>query len=69
MALEVTIDVGACMGSHECSFWAPGVFDNADDGKAFVVDPNAQPEEKVLEAARHCPNFAISVVKDGVRLV
>ena len=68
MGLEVRIDEGACMGSHECSFWAPGVFDNRDDGKAFVVDVDAQPEDKVIEAARRCPNFAIAVFKDGTQV-
>ncbi|MDQ1448653.1 MAG: 4Fe-4S single cluster domain, partial [Actinomycetota bacterium] len=27
MALDISIDRDACMGSGNCSFWAPGVFD------------------------------------------
>ena len=27
MALDIKIDRDACMGSGNCSFWAPGVFD------------------------------------------
>ena len=42
MALEIQIDRDACMGSGNCSFWAPGVFDLDDDGIAIVLDPNAQ---------------------------
>jgi ferredoxin len=69
MGLEVSVDSGSCMGAGECSFHAPGVFDHDADGIAFVVDINAAPEEKVVQAARCCPNFAITVVKDGDKLV
>lgn len=68
MTIEVRIDEGACMGSHECSFWAPGVFDNREDGKAFVVDTTAQPRDKIVDAARRCPNFAIAVFEDGTQI-
>ena len=27
MTLQISIDRDACMGSGNCSFWAPGVFD------------------------------------------
>jgi len=57
------------MGSGNCSFWAPGVFDLDDDGIAIVVDPNAQPEDKVILAAQGCPTQAISVTRDGTKLV
>jgi ferredoxin len=69
VGLEIRVDEGACMGARECSFWAPGVFENRADGTAFVVDPDAAPEEKVIEAAQHCPNFAIAVFKDGKQIV
>ncbi|MEZ5169999.1 MAG: ferredoxin [Acidimicrobiia bacterium] len=70
MALEVTIDEAACMSARECSFYAPGVFSNDEDnnGIAYVTDVNGEPEDKILEAARRCPNFAISVVKDGEKI-
>ena len=36
------VDRDACMGSGNCVFWAPGVFDLDDDGIAVVVgDPRA----------------------------
>ena len=38
MALDITIDRELCMGSGNCSFWAPGVFDLDDDGIAVVLD-------------------------------
>ena len=69
MALEITIDRELCMGSGNCSFWAPGVFDLDDDGIAIVVDPTAQPDDKIVLAAQGCPTQAIAIVDDGTKLV
>jgi ferredoxin len=68
VTIEIRIDEGACMGSHECSFWAPGVFDNREDGTAFVVDADGAPVSKVVEAAKRCPNFAIQVYEGGEQI-
>jgi ferredoxin len=68
VALEITIDRDVCMGSGNCSFWAPGVFDLDDDGIAVVVDPGAAPLEKVVLAAQGCPTQAIAVVENGQKL-
>jgi ferredoxin len=65
VALEISIDREACMGSGNCSFWAPGVFDLDDEGVAVVVDITAAPEEKVLLAAQGCPTQAIHLTRDG----
>ncbi len=69
MSLEITIDRDACMGSGNCSFWAPGVFDLDDTGVAVVVDKDACPEDKILLAGEGCPTHAISIVRDGMKLV
>ena len=69
VALEIWIDRDVCMGSGNCSFWAPGVFDLDDDGIAVIVDPNAQPDDKVILAAQGCPTQAISIVQDGQKIV
>jgi ferredoxin len=69
MGIEIAIDRELCMGSGNCSFWAPGVFDLDDDGIAVVLDPTAQPEDKVVLAAQGCPTQAISVLRDGEKLV
>jgi ferredoxin len=69
VALEIEIDRSACMGSGNCGFWAPGVFDLDDDGIAIVLDPEAAPEEKVVLAAQGCPTQAIKVTRDGERVV
>jgi ferredoxin len=65
MALEISIDRDKCMGSGNCIFWAPGVFDLDDDGIAIVLDTGAQPEEKILLAVSGCPTQAISATRDG----
>jgi ferredoxin len=69
VALEIAVNRELCMGSGNCSFWAPGVFDLDEDGIAIVLDPEAAPEEKVILAAQGCPTQAISVTKDGAKLV
>jgi ferredoxin len=64
MALEVEIDREVCMGSGNCIYEAPGVFDLDDDGVAFVVNPVGSPEDKVIAAERKCPTHAITVRRD-----
>jgi ferredoxin len=69
MGLEIAIDRELCMGSGNCSFWAPAVFDLGDDGIAVVIDPAGEPEDKVILAAQGCPTQAISVTSDGRKVV
>jgi ferredoxin len=69
VALDIRIDREVCMGSGNCSFWAPGVFDLDDDGVAIVVDPEGADEEKILLAGQGCPTQAISIFRDGEKLV
>lgn len=69
MPLSIEINRDVCMGSGNCSFWAPGVFDLDDDGVAVVTDPEGEPEEKIILAAQGCPTQAISVSRDGEKLV
>jgi ferredoxin len=69
MDLEVEIDRDVCMGSGNCIYAAPGVFDLDDDSVAFVLDPTGSPEDKVVAAARNCPTHAITLRRDGETLV
>lgn len=69
MALSIEINREVCMGSGNCSFWAPGVFDLDDDGIAIVTDAAGEPEDKVILAAQGCPTQAIAVVRDGEKIV
>ena len=58
---RVTIDRDACMGSGNCVFWAPGVFDLDEDGVAVVTGDVAGRDEEVRKAAANCPTSAIRV--------
>ncbi|MGZ4795190.1 MAG: ferredoxin [Acidimicrobiia bacterium] len=69
VALSIEINRDVCMGSGNCSFWAPGVFDLDDDGIAIVTDPAGEPEDKIILAAQGCPTQAISVSRDGEKVV
>lgn len=62
--MKVTIDAERCMGSGNCAYWAPTVFDVDDAGVAVVIgDPSAD-EERVRVAAEHCPTAAITVTEN-----
>lgn len=52
------------MGSGNCQFWAPGVFDLDDDGIAVVLDPDAAPVDRIALAVEGCPTKAITIVRD-----
>jgi ferredoxin len=58
---EVEIDREACMGSGNCMFWAPDVFDLDDDGVAVVHGDITGHEEQVRLAATNCPTSAIRI--------
>jgi len=68
MAVEIRIDREKCMGSGNCSFWAPATFDLDDEGIATVVDGEGDSEEKIVLAAQGCPKQAISVWRDGEQI-
>lgn len=57
--LRAVIDRDACMGSGNCVYWAPSVFDLDEDGIAKVVGPVAGNEEQVQLAMGNCPTSAI----------
>ena len=69
MALDIKIDRESCMGSGNCSFWAPGVFDLDDDGIAIVLDPTAADNEKIVLAGQGCPTQAITIFDGDTKLV
>lgn len=69
VALEVTVDEGLCLGAQRCLYLAPTVFELSAAGQAEVVDPASMPEADLIAVARQCPNFAITVRRDGEVLV
>ena len=69
MALEVTVDEGLCLGAQRCAYLAPTVFELNAAGQADVLDPGSVSEADLIAVARQCPNFAITVTRDGEILV
>jgi len=65
MGFQISIDAEACMGTGNCVFQAPGVFEQDEDGISFVVDAEAAPDQRITLAAASCPAGAITVVRDG----
>ena len=63
--LGVEIDRDACMGSGNCVFWAPEVFDLDDEGVAMVRGDVRGHEDQVRLAATNCPTSAIRIA--GIR--
>lgn len=53
-----------CCGNGECREAAPEVFALDSKNKAVVIDAEAAPREKILEAAEACPCSAIVVEDD-----
>jgi ferredoxin len=60
-SIEIEIDREKCMGSGNCSYWAPGVFDLDEDGIAVVIGDPAGHVDRVELAAEHCPTAAITI--------
>ncbi len=61
---QITVDLDKCISAGPCSIAAPLTFLLRDsDGKAIISDPDGDPLESVLEAARSCPILAI-IIKD-----
>jgi ferredoxin len=70
MALDVRVEAARCIGSGSCVNNAPGTFLlDRSIMVAEVVDPEGDAEDDVVRAAEACPTGAISVHRDGVRLI
>jgi ferredoxin len=70
MALEVEVDPGLCIGAQRCVYLAPEIFEMGEDGFAHVrAGSGADLDEKVIQVARQCPNYAILVRRDGEVIV
>ena len=57
----VRVDRDTCIGTGNCVFNAPGVFDQSEEGLAVVVDAEAQSIERIRFAAASCPVGAITI--------
>jgi ferredoxin len=68
--LKVWVDHQACVGNAMCESIAAKTFRLNDDRQSEAVDPPANTEAEILEAAENCPVSAIYVedAETGERL-
>lgn len=57
---EVHVDRDRCMGSGQCTFYAPNTFDLDDLSVAMVIDPEGDDDAAITMAIDVCPTRAIS---------
>jgi ferredoxin len=67
--LKVNVDRDACIGVGNCVAFAPTVFQLDKENKAVVLDASSVDINTLLEAAKSCPENAITIEDDdGVQL-
>lgn len=59
MPYIVSIDQSRCIGAGNCVQIAPRAFQLDEEHIAYLVDPTAENDETMLDAARSCPTNAI----------
>ena len=60
-AYRIEVDQEACVGDQLCCEIAPGTFRIGTDGKTHVVDPEGDPPQYILSAAKSCRLDAITL--------
>jgi ferredoxin len=68
VSLRIEVDREKCMGQGTCEFYAPATFALDDEGISSVVDPDGDPEDKIVLAAQGCPTQAIAVFRGHERI-
>ena len=59
---EIRVDRDLCIGSAQCSSYAPHTFDQDEDAVAVVIDQHRAPEDAIQSAIVGCPSRALSIV-------
>jgi len=67
--MQVRIRRSECCGNAQCAEIAPEVFALDSRRKSTVLDPDAVPPERLIEAAEACPCQAIVVEDDEGNVV
>lgn len=60
MSEHLTVDRDRCMGSGQCTFYAPATFDLDDISVAIVIDDHGDPDNDIQMAIDVCPTRAIA---------
>ncbi len=70
MVMKIVVDLDLCQGHSVCLGECPEVFDvvEQDEGypvvKVLLEEPPEELRDKVMNAARYCPNHVITVEED-----
>ncbi|MDV6271270.1 MULTISPECIES: ferredoxin [Rhodococcus] len=56
---ELTIDRDRCMGSGQCTFYAPATFDLDEMSIAVVIDDHGDDHDNIQQAIDVCPTRSI----------
>ncbi|WP_029432326.1 ferredoxin [Blastococcus sp. URHD0036] len=59
--LDIRVDRDLCMGSGQCTIYAPRTFAQDDATIAYVLNPDGGTEEEVRDAISACPTGALSI--------
>jgi ferredoxin len=62
--MAITIDRAACIGTGNCTFYAPRTFDLDEDDKSILIDPLGDDEAARRMAVENCPASALSFTPD-----
>jgi ferredoxin len=66
--LEIRADLAACRGARACVRRAPATFSLDAQRKVVITRQPGDAEHAILDAARACPNFALTVFRGGEQL-
>lgn len=67
--MQIRILRERCCGNGECAEIAPDVFGVDSRNKAVVLDADAAPSDRLVEAAEACPCQAIEVLDNEGEIV
>jgi ferredoxin len=64
--LDISIDASRCIGAGQCAAFAEGVFDQDENGVAYLQSTQISAErfDDVRLAAQLCPVSAITIIEE-----
>jgi ferredoxin len=61
--MRIEIDRDVCIGTENCSRYAPGTFDVDDEGKVVQIGTDVDGDDAIRTAVESCPTGALSIVE------
>ena len=66
---KIEIDRDLCIGAGPCVTFAGDTFQLDETGKAYVLNPNGNTVEEIMNAAMSCPVLAIKIYDENGNLI